>query len=192
MRRIEGRVLGWKELSEMSPAVAEHLALQVGNFINQLRELGRQSAPTHFGRWPKGSFTSKARFPDPQPDREYETVDEFVQYWKETGKRLYALNHIDIDSIPDSLFRHDQSPTLSHGDLKPQNMIVDENWDIAGVIDWETVGWYPDFWDPLWFTRACIYIDAMQGAATALGQISDAEHEFSRLMYDIDFRLNVY
>lgn len=39
---------------------------------------------------------------------------------------------------------------FSHGDLKHFNLMVDKG-KITGFIDWESAGWYPDYWD---FTTA--------------------------------------
>ncbi|KAI0631132.1 kinase-like domain-containing protein [Trametes polyzona] len=36
---------------------------------------------------------------------------------------------------------------FSHGDLVPENILVDESGSITGLIDWEYAGWYPYFWD---------------------------------------------
>ncbi|KAJ5573935.1 kinase-like protein [Penicillium hispanicum] len=39
---------------------------------------------------------------------------------------------------------------FSHGDLKPHNILVKDG-KITGFLDWESAGWYPDYWD---FTTA--------------------------------------
>ncbi|EIW65286.1 kinase-like protein, partial [Trametes versicolor FP-101664 SS1] len=37
---------------------------------------------------------------------------------------------------------------FSHGDLVPENIMVDEaSGTITSIIDWERAGWYPYFWD---------------------------------------------
>ncbi|KAI0334663.1 hypothetical protein GY45DRAFT_1295002 [Cubamyces sp. BRFM 1775] len=39
-------------------------------------------------------------------------------------------------------------PVFSHGDLVPENILVDERTcTITSIIDWERAGWYPYFWD---------------------------------------------
>ncbi|KAL0935974.1 uncharacterized protein CTRU02_208189 [Colletotrichum truncatum] len=35
---------------------------------------------------------------------------------------------------------------LTHGDLTPRNTIVRDG-KIAGIIDWEDAGWYPEYWE---------------------------------------------
>ncbi|KAB8266002.1 kinase-like protein [Aspergillus pseudonomiae] len=34
---------------------------------------------------------------------------------------------------------------FTHGDLRPQNVIVNHG-NISGIVDWEFSGWYPEFW----------------------------------------------
>jgi len=44
---------------------------------------------------------------------------------------------------------------FTHGDLKPHNILVKDG-HITGFLDWESAGWYPDYWDfttALRFTR---------------------------------------
>ncbi|KAL4969820.1 uncharacterized protein BDV14DRAFT_195349 [Aspergillus stella-maris] len=40
---------------------------------------------------------------------------------------------------------------LIHGDLKARNILVDSDGHLAGFIDWESGGWYPEYWE---FTTA--------------------------------------
>ncbi|KAI6108923.1 hypothetical protein EDD16DRAFT_1487903 [Pisolithus croceorrhizus] len=42
-------------------------------------------------------------------------------------------------------FPTDTKVYLTHGDLLPQNIMV-EGSTITGIIDWETAGYYPEFW----------------------------------------------
>ncbi|KAF4471031.1 kinase-like domain [Fusarium albosuccineum] len=44
---------------------------------------------------------------------------------------------------------------FTHGDLNPRNIMVERirnsdgarGWRLSGIIDWETAGYYPDYWD---------------------------------------------
>ncbi|KAH0357614.1 kinase-like protein, partial [Aureobasidium melanogenum] len=38
------------------------------------------------------------------------------------------------------------SPTFTHGDLSSLNILVRGD-SIVGIIDWETAGWYPPYWE---------------------------------------------
>lgn len=41
--------------------------------------------------------------------------------------------------------------TFTHGDLKAHNILVGDDNRLSGFIDWESAGWYPEYWD---FTTA--------------------------------------
>jgi thiamine kinase-like enzyme len=36
---------------------------------------------------------------------------------------------------------------FTHGDITPRNILIDEYDRITGIVDWEFVGWYPDYWE---------------------------------------------
>lgn len=48
--------------------------------------------------------------------------------------------------LPSMLPRSSQS-VFTHCDIAPQNIMVDQNGQITGIIDWERAGWYPDYWE---------------------------------------------
>jgi len=151
MEHVKGRTVSHKVLSKMSVQESEHLALQLKVYVDELRALGSRSSPGHikFGRRPNGEYTSEARFPDPIPDTEYETIEQFIQYWKNIATHLgMGPNEAAISQVPNIIYRATTMPVLSHGDLKPENEIINEDGNIAAIIDRETFGWYPDFWDP--------------------------------------------
>ena len=39
--------------------------------------------------------------------------------------------------------------TLTHGDIHPRNIIVSRTSPpkVLALVDWEFVGWYPDYWE---------------------------------------------
>jgi len=38
------------------------------------------------------------------------------------------------------------APVFTHGDLNPSNIFVCGD-KVVGIIDWETAGWYPSYWE---------------------------------------------
>lgn len=41
--------------------------------------------------------------------------------------------------------------TFTHGDLKAHNVLVGDDGHLSGFLDWESAGWYPEYWE---FTTA--------------------------------------
>lgn len=40
---------------------------------------------------------------------------------------------------------------FTHGDFKAHNILVDDDGHLSGFLDWESAGWYPEYWE---FTTA--------------------------------------
>jgi len=36
---------------------------------------------------------------------------------------------------------------FTHGDLNPQNILVDANGRVTGIVDWEAAAWLPSYWE---------------------------------------------
>jgi aminoglycoside phosphotransferase (APT) family kinase protein len=52
--------------------------------------------------------------------------------------------------VPGVRHRSGHPVRFTHGDLNMRNIMM-ENGKLSGVIDWETSGWYPEYWD---YTKA--------------------------------------
>ncbi|KAG5956563.1 hypothetical protein E4U57_002540 [Claviceps arundinis] len=53
-------------------------------------------------------------------------------------------------ALPNVLHSSGHEIVLSHGDLNLRNIMM-HNGRLSGIIDWETCGWFPDYWD---YTKA--------------------------------------
>ncbi len=51
-----------------------------------------------------------------------------------------------IDRMCQMQDRRNYATTLTHGDFSSQNIIIRDD-KVAGIIDWEMAGWYPDYWE---------------------------------------------
>ncbi|OSC96696.1 hypothetical protein PYCCODRAFT_1481808 [Trametes coccinea BRFM310] len=36
---------------------------------------------------------------------------------------------------------------LTHNDLSAHNILVDDDWNITGIVDWEACAWMPEYWE---------------------------------------------
>ncbi|EGY18663.1 uncharacterized protein VDAG_09189 [Verticillium dahliae VdLs.17] len=71
--------------------------------------------------------------------------EDFIFAGSETASPLYTnLLRSLMPSLPATC-------VFSHGDLRPANIMVcqreDGSWRIVGIIDWESSGFYPEYWD---------------------------------------------
>ncbi|KAG5990811.1 hypothetical protein E4U52_004226 [Claviceps spartinae] len=53
-------------------------------------------------------------------------------------------------ALPNVVHSSGHETVLTHGDLNMRNIMM-HNGRLSGIIDWETCGWYPDYWD---YTKA--------------------------------------
>ncbi|KAG6240313.1 hypothetical protein E4U25_008139 [Claviceps purpurea] len=53
-------------------------------------------------------------------------------------------------ALPNVVHSSGHEIVLTHGDLNMRNIMM-HNGRLSGIIDWETCGWYPDYWD---YTKA--------------------------------------
>lgn len=65
----------------------------------------------------------------------------------------FLFSHI-IPSVPEPLryygtctFEHNHEIVFTHGDLAPRNILVDEQYHVTAILDWENAGWYPEYWE---------------------------------------------
>jgi len=72
-------------------------------------------------------------------------------------------------------YRH--RTVLTHGDLVPRNILVRKG-RIVGIIDWETAGWFPEYWE---YTQAWRSAWDCKEWRTILGKFLD--------VYDMELRM---
>ncbi|KZT53150.1 hypothetical protein CALCODRAFT_408823, partial [Calocera cornea HHB12733] len=61
---------------------------------------------------------------------------------------LRAQSRLGFEGAASLPHRMDDVETrFAHGDLTPRNILVDDNGNLTGVIDWEAAGWMPRHWD---------------------------------------------
>lgn len=49
--------------------------------------------------------------------------------------------------------RTDHAIQFTHGDLTPNNIMIDDKDTIVALLDWENSGWYPEWWEVAKFAR---------------------------------------
>jgi thiamine kinase-like enzyme len=73
--------------------------------------------------------------------------------WSESKSHSFLSDFL-ARHLPYALRNH--PPTFTHGDLYKENVLVrkaansvtnDEKYEVAGLVDWETAGLYPSYWE---------------------------------------------
>lgn len=65
-----------------------------------------------------------------------------------------GLSYRDCRNMPDLLPRSTTS-VFAHGDINPRNIMVDNNCRIIALLDWESSGWFPDYWEYAQMMKFC-------------------------------------
>ena len=147
MERIKGDMIGvgWVNRSEESKT---KLLTQLKKMIQEIREL---PPPEGIGITSiSGGTLFDCRLPGPSLRfGPFPSVQGFHRYLRDN----MGFNP-GLDSEVQNLIRqHDRAWPIvfTHGDLSSLNILVRDD-NIVGIIDWETAGWYPSYWE---YTTAC-------------------------------------
>jgi hypothetical protein len=66
--------------------------------------------------------------------------------------------------------------------------MVDDG-EITGIIDWETLGWYPDFWELMIATKGSgLSYKWMTELSLVFGQQPHSSSQYERVLFDVFFR----
>ncbi|KAK0466158.1 kinase-like domain-containing protein [Desarmillaria tabescens] len=154
MDRVKGQTLRVSKISD--PATLRNIAQSINSYQRQLETLGtsRQS----LGSWPEGPYRNSYFKPALQETMlgieepgDFQSVVDFHNYWH------VRLGHGAVLLPPeDSLNGPAADIVLMHADLNDQNIMVD-NGIITAILDWETFGWYPRFWDSLLLRSGAVW-----------------------------------
>jgi Predicted aminoglycoside phosphotransferase len=142
MERIRGDIIGrgWVNRSEDSKA---KLLSQLAEKIREMRELQPSEGNT------VASVDGGSLFDCRVPGRSlrfgpFNSIQNFHRHLR-MGMEFDSRLDIEIQELIKQ-----QSKTwplvFTHGDLSSLNILVRGD-DIVGIIDWETAGWYPSYWE---------------------------------------------
>ncbi|KAE8149260.1 kinase-like domain-containing protein [Aspergillus avenaceus] len=147
MERIKGDMIGigWVNRSEESKT---KLLIQLKNLVYEMREL---QPPEGIG---VSSVSRGPLFDCRLPG----TSLRFGPFSSVQSFHRHLRGGMDFDprldcEIKELITQHncDWPIVFTHGDLSSLNILVRGD-DIVGIIDWETAGWYPSYWE---YTTAC-------------------------------------
>ncbi|KAF2675419.1 kinase-like protein [Microthyrium microscopicum] len=148
LERISGVTLAsvWQDLSQESK---DKILVQVKDYIKELRSL---NYPKTIGiANVDGGLLSDGRVPGGSPQfGPFETIQEFHRFLR-AGLTREAGYEPEVDHMMELQDGPWPQPVFTHGDLSSLNILVQGD-KVVGIIDWETSGWYPSYWE---YTTAC-------------------------------------
>jgi aminoglycoside phosphotransferase (APT) family kinase protein len=149
MERVTGESLAQNWIARTPESKAKILH-QLSTMINDLRRLpAARSAVANSNGGPLWDSRLPGKSPEFGP---FESIDAFHRHlrggiekaeetdWPPEIKQLMALQDKDWGR-----------PVFTHGDLSSLNILARGD-TITAIVDWETAGWYPYYWE---YTSAC-------------------------------------
>lgn len=151
MERIKGHFVGrnWRRRSEESKA---KIVQQLKAMVDEMRAI---PAPSLAVANVDGGRLWECRLPRAEGQLGYYgpfgNIDGFHQHLREGSP-------IRLEGLPEPILElirlHDRdwgAPIFTHGNLSSLNIMADGD-KVTGIVDWETAGWFPYYWE---YTTAC-------------------------------------
>jgi thiamine kinase-like enzyme len=126
----------------LSPEQQQVICLQLKEYIAEMRAL----KPPNPGRLEAadGSGLFDIRL-DSNPFPPFATVGEFHVRLGHNFV-LKSPNHRHMRSLFKVIAQRQYHTTFTHSDIAPRNILIKDG-KIAAIIDWESAGWYPEYWE---------------------------------------------
>ncbi|KUL89319.1 hypothetical protein ZTR_03623 [Talaromyces verruculosus] len=140
--RLPGQPLS-RCLEILSDQDLEQISYQLKDYLSQLRSIPKTINPEMAICNTVGEACHDPRIQGGQPVGPFKDEAAFSQtlrYSDEPARRGHEI-------------------VFTHADLNPRNILVDRvvqrdgsrSWKVTGIVDWETSGYYPEYWD---YTKA--------------------------------------
>ncbi|TRM69031.1 kinase-like domain-containing protein [Schizophyllum amplum] len=169
MDRVEGKPLEALTMLRMTAAEMVNIVKQLKSILTQLSQLHPLSPDEAYHGWPDDPFPVHA-FGHEHPTHRLNSLEEFFNYWA-MGK------HEVLPFGPEH-----RGSVLAHGDFKGGNIMVLGD-QVTGVIDWETFGYYPPFWDRMTiYNWLCVFDHSKDAADEVVGEPDDVVMDFFSIM----------
>ncbi|RPD62846.1 kinase-like protein [Lentinus tigrinus ALCF2SS1-6] len=136
---------------DITPEIERKLSSQLSRILAPLRALPPPDPVCGFDGGPV--YCARIRFGAP-PAGPWDTVEAFH------GDLMHRAGEINVPGEPYcaktteevyDVIRRAHARThrvcLTHNDLGPHNILVDDHWNITGIVDWESCAWMPEYWE---------------------------------------------
>ena len=143
MSRIAGSPIGhnWEQRSAASKV---HLMKQLKAYVEEMRSLKNTNLGVVEG-FDGGKLYDVRLSGGLQGFGPFDSVGDFHSFLRDG----IAASPDQIPEVNELVEKHENSQfstCLTHGDLNSMNILVQDD-NIVGIVDWDTVGWYPDYWE---------------------------------------------
>ncbi|OQE06026.1 hypothetical protein PENVUL_c020G06264 [Penicillium vulpinum] len=105
------------------------------------------------------------------------SLDRMLEDLQQPGRPISSDSDLGLESTSDI-------STMGEVDIAPRNIIVDEQNNVTGILDWEYAGWYPEYWEyaqimrPAFWGDWSVWMDKTAPQRWDLARINDARKVF--------------
>ena len=147
MERLRGQNLsvGWKQRSDESKA---RIFSQLRSMIQQMRDVPPQKG-TGVASNISGGPICDQRLPKHSHWGPFSSIRDFHRALRNEIEADHLSNDERSLELQKLISFHNDTrevPVLTHGDLSSLNIFVDGD-IVVGILDWETAGWMPSYWE---------------------------------------------
>ena len=135
-----------KKWDMLDDEAKESICLQLWDLISKIRNIPRpQGVVGLYQCLADGSLSRDPMLEDLQkPGRpllsDSELRSRIYERYLHCGGTRYENQLLDM--LPTS-----EHSVFTHADIAPRNVMVDEQNNVTGILDWEWAGWYPEYWE---------------------------------------------
>lgn len=105
----------------------------------------------------------------------FSSHDDFHRFLRaEFSLEDFSMFQVKMDDIM-VVHRRRYLTKFTHGDFAPRNILVTEDGTVVAIVDWETAGWYPEYWE---FTKARYTLEHMDWTPVIGEMTGTYEQEF--------------
>lgn len=146
MSRLPGYNLG-DSYDLITPEIEQELSEQLACLLEPLRRIPPPSSAVC--GFDGGPIYCERLALHASPIGPFKNIEVFHQILLARAGTLKTPDDEDAELVKETIRRAHAQPhrlCLTHNDLGPHNILVDDDWKISGIVDWEACAWMPEYW----------------------------------------------
>ncbi|MCJ1336542.1 hypothetical protein MMC09_001818 [Bachmanniomyces sp. S44760] len=146
MSRIAGSSPIGHQWEQRPPASKARLLKQLKAYVEEMRSVEATNPGVVEGFDGKASLYDVRLSGGLQGFGPFNSVHDFHSFLRDG----IAASPGQIPEVNELVEKHENSQfsstCITHGDLNSMNILVKDD-NIVGIVDWDTAGWYPEYWE---------------------------------------------
>jgi aminoglycoside phosphotransferase len=151
---------------DMSPKTKRRVIDQLKDYMRQLRAL-RPPVEGRVASFLNGPLRDCSRI-GLQRFGPFQSHDDFHRFIR-VELQFDVMERLDHCQNIVTSHRQKYDTKFTHGDFAPRNILVKKDGTITAIVDWDSAGWYPEYWE---YTKANFTPNATDDWISSIGEIT--------------------